>query len=174
MKILKKVGGIAAALLFAVMLAAGAAMIILRVFGYRLYAVQTASMQNVCPVGSVIIVKPVSPENIREGDIISFVADTRGTVVTHRVVKTDSEKQEFITKGDMNSTEDSSAVIFENLIGKVSADIPYIGFLLIFIQRHGVRKAIAAAAAVAAVLIVIQLILAIRRRRRNGSNRKEA
>lgn len=132
MRYLKKTLGIILNILFGAMLAAGTALIILRICGYKILAVETGSMGKSYPVGSLIVADGCSPEEIREGDVISFVANEKLVTVTHRVVSIDSENRLFYTKGDANNTADGSPVAFENLIGKAVIRIPYLGYASIW------------------------------------------
>ena len=88
-----------------------------RLLGVEAYAVLSGSMEPTYPTGSLIYVKPVSPEAIREGDPITFVLNEDLVVATHRVVTVDEENRSFITKGDANDAVDGAPVRFENLLG---------------------------------------------------------
>lgn len=110
--------------------------------GFRFLAVKTGSMADTCPVGSLVITKKVDPQEINEGDIISFTIDDDLTIVTHRVVETDQETQSFITKGDANNTEDQSPVVWENLVGKVILTLPHIGYAVTWITSKTGRTII--------------------------------
>lgn len=129
---MKKTLGVILNILFGTMLAAGVALILFRLCGYKILAVETGSMGKSYPVGSLIIAESCSPEDIREGDVISFVINEKLVTVTHRVVSVDSENRLFYTKGDQNNTADSSPTAFKNLIGKVKIRIPYLGYALIW------------------------------------------
>jgi signal peptidase len=154
MKIVRKIAFAAASLVFLLLFLFGAALIAVRLSGGRIFAVQTASMQNIYPVGSMIIVKYVAPEQLHEGDIISFVADEKLTVVTHRVVENDTENSCVYTKGDMNNTADSNPVAYDNVIGTVRLCIPKLGYVANFMHKKSVKILFAALGIAAAVLII--------------------
>jgi signal peptidase I len=140
-------------LFFALILALGVALIFLRVFGCKVLAVYTGSMGESCPVGSLVITYNSPPEDISEGDIISYVANEKLAVVTHRVVSVDSEKRRYVTKGDANKSNDTAPVSFDNLIGKVKIVIPKLGYAVIWAQTTGGKAVIALSLSLVAVCI---------------------
>jgi len=93
--------------------------------------VYTGSMEPAIPVGSVVVIKPVDPETLREGDIICFQL-SESTSVTHRIINVTDEG--FKTKGDANEDPDQGIVKKENIIGKVIFTIPFIGYLGYFVR----------------------------------------
>ena len=105
-----------------------------RLLGYRCFNVISGSMAPEYPVGSLIFVKPTDPLDVEEGEDITFVLDEKLTVATHRVVRIDTEKQHFYTKGLTNDTEDAP-VHFKNLIGVPTFCIPLVGYVSDFIQN---------------------------------------
>ncbi len=59
-------------------------------FGYSVVRIVTPSMDPKIPVGSFVLIKKASPEEIRVGDIITFYTDdpdpaVAGKTITHRV-----------------------------------------------------------------------------------------
>lgn len=97
--------------------------------GYEMYNISSGSMEPQLPVGSLIYVKPVAPEELSEGEIITF---WRGdSVVTHRLMENRSLEGDFVTKGDANQEEDLNTVPYANLIGVVTYHIPYLGQMLV-------------------------------------------
>lgn len=125
---LSKVLNITAALLMALVILLTVPLTIPRLFGYQIYGILTDSMEPVYPAGSVVYVKPASPEEIQVGDAITFRLGT-GTDVTatHRVTEIDTEQQQFITKGDANASSDVEPVPFSQLVGKVTGKLPWLG-----------------------------------------------
>lgn len=153
MNYLKKTGGFLLNIFFGLLLVVGAALIVMRICGFKILAVETGSMGESCPVGSLIIADNCSPEGVRTGDVISFVANERLVTVTHRVVAVDEENQLFYTRGDANNTADSSPVLFENLIGKVRIKIPLLGYVFIWAHTKGGKIVIALGLTLMAVCI---------------------
>lgn len=83
------------------------------VFGYSFSIVVTPSMEDVLPVGSVLLSREIQPdEELAVGDIITYhgtVGSYAGKRITHRVerVETDNAGEEvIITKGTNNLEED--------------------------------------------------------------------
>ncbi len=65
--------------------------------GYEMYHVISGSMEPTLPVGSLIYVEILTPEEIQAEDIIAFRSE--GTVITHRVLRNRMVEGEFVTKG---------------------------------------------------------------------------
>lgn len=93
--------------------------------GIRSFVVITGSMQPDIPVGSLIFTKNTS--DYVSGDIIAY---KQGNItVTHRIIGlTDNNgKLEYITRGDANNAPDNSTVKTDEIYGKATLSIPYIG-----------------------------------------------
>lgn len=118
-------------LLCLIMLLLAIIILALRVLGYNFFAVQTGSMAEIYPIGSIIIVKPTDFNQIQINDVISYYINDN-TIITHRVVSINIDKQSFITKGDENNSLDSASVYFHNVIGKPIFSIKYLGYLYLF------------------------------------------
>lgn len=108
-----------------------------RIAGYHMYIVLSGSMAPAFDAGSMVFVKPVEPEEIKEGDIITYrgLGDS-SFLTTHRVVEIMGSGQdlEFVTKGDANDVNDPNPVPGENLVGRVALTVPYMGYLMTFGQ----------------------------------------
>ncbi|MGI6678092.1 MAG: signal peptidase I [Dehalobacterium sp.] len=105
---------------------------------YQLMIVMSGSMKPVFDTGSIIVVKKVDPAAISKGAIITF-RDTgnENRYITHRVmdVVRENGKVFYITKGDYNKMQDIYRSPAENVLGLVTADIPYLGYLLILHRK---------------------------------------
>ncbi|MCY6371368.1 signal peptidase I [Clostridium ganghwense] len=88
-------------------------------FGYKGLTVLTGSMKPQIQPGDVVIAKDINPEEIKEGDIITYRLNA-STLVTHRVVEVINKdgQIQFKTKGDANNVEDAKLVTSQQLIGK--------------------------------------------------------
>ena len=66
-----------------------------------------------------IEIKPTTPNDIKEGDIISYYSSITGDLVVHRVVGKDNDSRGvfYIVKGDNNSQKDPEKVRFEQVHG---------------------------------------------------------
>ena len=109
-----------------------------RFAGIQSYVVVSGSMEPAIPVGSLVYAKPVEPETLQTGDVIVFYstdAASGGTgqsgaiPVTHRVVENHTDAGEIITKGDANESTDIYPAAYINIVGKVFAHIPKLGYL---------------------------------------------
>ena len=106
-----------------------------RVVGLQVFNVSSGSMTPEYLEHDLIYVKIDKPESIEVNDVITFVMNEELTVATHRVVRIDKENRKFYTKGDANKTEDTSPVLFENLIGTPVFRIPLLGLVSEYIQK---------------------------------------
>src|SRR5438445_2934692 len=87
-------------------------------FGYRAVFMTTGSMRPAIAPGDLVIVRPVDPDSIRVGDVITFQAPLgRHQLVTHRVVAVTPSAQgpEFKTRGDANQVADIWTVRYQGL-----------------------------------------------------------
>ncbi len=112
-----------------------------RLFGYRLYIVNSDSMAATdFNAGSLILVKEVDPTTLREGDIITFVSqnvDSFGEVITHKIRKltTDAEGNAgFVTYGTTTDTDDETVVTHPYVLGKYEKHIPALGSFFNFLK----------------------------------------
>ena len=101
-----------------------------KLFGIHIYQVLSGSMVPVYPIGSVIYVKECSPQEVKIGDVITFLIEKDSdNVVTHRVVGIDMDQGKFITKGYANPGKDPEGVLFTNVVGKTVFCIPIGGII---------------------------------------------
>lgn len=175
-KALKKSADILLMLICLSALTAGIMLIIMRFAGMQAAGIRTSSMADIYPVGTLVVIKKTDPQLICENDIISFVADEKLTVVTHRVVSNSTDRMLIYTKGDMNGTQDSQPVMYKNVIGRAWIHFPYLGFAIMFFKKQSISAVLYC---VVFVLIIYyaaagfkKVILSIRRRRR-GSAQKD-
>lgn len=94
------------------------------ILGTTVLRVTTGSMEPTYPVDTLIVVKKTDPDQIQEGDVISFYSSDPaldGAINTHRVVSVQKDADQWIytTRGDANNTVDSYKVKSTELIGKV-------------------------------------------------------
>ncbi len=107
--------------------------------GWHVDAVYGGSMEPAIKLGSLAVIRPVEPETVSEGDIITFAAPTENSViVTHRVTQViDGESGlMFRTKGDANEEPDIYTVPAENVVGRVWMSIPYAGYFADFVRSR--------------------------------------
>ncbi|MGB9840454.1 signal peptidase I [Thermovenabulum sp.] len=100
------------------------------VLGYKPLTVLSGSMAPLLMPGDVVVIKKVNPNDIKKGDIITFITNDN-VLITHRVTEIIDKdgKRLFETKGDANNVEDSKLVTSDNIIGVMKIKIPYAGYI---------------------------------------------
>lgn len=104
-----------------------------RLLGFQLFVVTSGSMEPEYPVGALIYVRPVSPEQVQVGQTITFTMPGSDSIATHQVRRIDAETRQFYTQGINNRDEqgnilpDAAPVPFENLIGTPVLCLPMLG-----------------------------------------------
>lgn len=99
------------------------------------YTILTSSMEPGLPPGTLVIVKPIDPQDIHIGTIVTYQLDSgEPAVVTHRVIEIQGPNlpggdPTFITKGDANSAPDAKPVMTVQLRGAVWYSVPYVGWI---------------------------------------------
>lgn len=135
MQTVKKIWNVLSTVLVALIVLCAVFLMGSRLLGYRVFCVVSGSMEPNYSVGDLIYVKDTDPQDVQVGDVITFVLNEDLVVATHRVVRIDTEKSCFYTKGDANDVEDGSPVHFNNLIGVPQFAIPLLGYVSDFIQN---------------------------------------
>jgi signal peptidase I len=104
-------------------------------YGWRADVVLSGSMEPALPVGSVEVTKPVNPEDIKVGDIITFRSPTNGKLMSHRVAAVQQdESYQFRTKGDSNEGVDPYLIPAENVVGRVCLEVPHLGRVVEYLK----------------------------------------
>ena len=124
-------GHLGAAVL-AVFLALALAGILAPAFGWRMDVVQSGSMSPTIGVGDLVITSPCDPKDIQAGDTICFRSG--GTLVCHRVTAVDEGNQTFSTKGDANEDPDPVPVAYGDVVGRMAANVPLLGYVVSFLR----------------------------------------
>ena len=107
------------------------AVVVPRLTGSTPYAILTGSMQPDLPPGSLVVVRPVEPDEIGLGDVVTYqLRSGEPTVVTHRVVGVGrSTRGEVVltTQGDANASPDAETVRGVQVRGAVRYSLPRVG-----------------------------------------------
>lgn len=109
-------------------------------FGYHIYHVVTGSMEPTIEAGGNVIVRQTDPEDLKEGDIITFCSRDSaiyGQPNTHKIVgieKGESGQLSFVTKGDANPAPDAVRVEARDVYGKVIYATNAIKWFSLFFQ----------------------------------------
>lgn len=128
---MRRVMNVAGTLLLLVVILLCIPVTVPRLFGYQVYNVISGSMEPAIPTGSLVYVKSVEPGDVEAEDVIAFYSSVdSGAIITHRVVENHKVSGEFITKGDANKENDPLPVEYEELLGKVSLSVPFLGGIL--------------------------------------------
>lgn len=125
-----------------------------RLIGWDVYVVLSGSMEPVYKTGSVIYLDDVAVNTLEAGDVITYKV-SEDTMVTHRIVEVVEENGQtmYRTKGDANDVEDGSLVPQSQIVGSPVFTIPYLGYLVKFIQSPA-GKYVAISVAAAMLLMV--------------------
>lgn len=134
---MKKIGTIIGNLGLALLLVLTTVALIGRFQGRSLFVVLSGSMEPAYPVGGLIFTKPVAFTKLQVGDGITFRSQGKSQkVVTHRIVGVDQEQGSIQTKGDANQAVDNQAIVAQDVIGRVTYSLPYLGYGLLFLQSN--------------------------------------
>ncbi len=107
-------------------------------FQYQPVAVVSDSMLPLFARGDMIIVEKLDEEginNLKVGDVIKFLAD--GYYVIHRIyaIEQTDEGLMFTTKGDNNNAPDSKKVAVDQIQGKYTFHVKYVGFPSVWLSE---------------------------------------
>lgn len=98
--------------------------------GGRWFVVETPSMGEAAPVGTLVLDLPVDVATLSVGDIVSFETSANPDVVyTHRIVSIDADGG-LHTRGDVNGATDPWTLTKADVIGTPALLVPRIGWLL--------------------------------------------
>ena len=143
-------------------------------FGWRVDAVLSGSMEPQLKVGSLVVTRPVEPEAIVVGDMITYrpITEEDEDVITHRVIDIGHYSSlHFQTKGDANDNPDPFTVPARNLIGKICLNVPYLGYVTEFLKTPlGFTFAVAIPGVIVIAVYVTNLWQALTR---DGKKRRD-
>lgn len=136
--LLSYLGSAAMAVILVVILAiAAAAIVVPAVTGSTALTVLTSSMAPNLPAGTLIVVRPTDPDDIRPGDVVTYqLRSNEPEVVTHRVIQRTTladGKLIFITQGDANPTPDETPVQEVQIRGTLWYAVPYLGWVSVWL-----------------------------------------
>ncbi len=133
---IKRVWNVVTTVLVGLMVLLAALLWGFRLLGFEVLIVQSGSMEPNYPVGALVYVKPVDAAQLVPGDVITFELGG-GVRGTHRIIEVlnDEGGLSFRTKGDNNDEADFAPVHPESIVGKARFMLPYLGFLVTYIQQ---------------------------------------
>lgn len=160
------------ALLVAMIALAAAVIVVPAVTGAKTYTVLTGSMEPTYPPGTLVVVRPVAPDELSMGDVITFqLRSGEAQVATHRIVGVGADatgEPLFVTRGDANNVDDEDPVRPVQVIGKLWYAVPYIGWVNNVINGSARAWAIPIAAVGLFVYGAVMVLHAARERRRGS------
>jgi signal peptidase I len=114
-----------------------------RFLPYQTSVVLSGSMEPAIPTFSLLVLQPVSSEELQVGDVITVLRSegTEQTLITHRIVAKEegAEGTVFVTKGDANEAPDSWRVDASGAGWRATYVMPYAGVLVVFLQQPVLR-----------------------------------
>ena len=133
--------------------------------GLQRYVIMGGSMEGTYDLGSVVFEEVVPVEDLRVGDVITYVPPAESgidTLVTHRITEIDGA--DFRTQGDANPAVDPwTFQLTAATQPRVVAHVPYVGFAFMALADRGTRMAlIGLPAALIALWSLIELVRAVR------------
>ena len=138
----------------AVLLVLSVSVLVPRLGGATPYTILTGSMQPGMPPGTLVVVKPVDPEDITIGTVITYQLESgESTVVTHRVIAQAYDLRgdlTFTTQGDANDVADAEPVRPVQVMGERWYAVPHLGRVVNVVTADQRRAAI--------VVVVVALL----------------
>ena len=123
----KQIGNLLSLAAFAVLLSLCLGFVAMRVLGLGSFIVTGGSMEPSIHKGSLVLVQPVTPSEVKVGDVITF--QQYGQTTTHRVISIGrgSNGLMFKTQGDANVVADPEDKFFPGQVGIVRIALPLAG-----------------------------------------------
>ena len=123
--------------------------------GLRPLIVYSGSMEPTIPTGSVVVVKPTSPENLYVGDVITVNRPGGLGIVTHRIqsMQVVDGRNVFQTKGDANDFPDPQLFTLEHQAGRVVGRVPYLGYAMVYASSPLIRMALVAVSVYSVLMV---------------------
>jgi signal peptidase len=166
------VGVLAWGLLLVATGALAVAVVVPRLVGATPYAVLTSSMEPSLPEGTLVVVRPVRPEAIGVGSVITYqLRSGEPEVVTHRVVAQAVDgagSRSFRTRGDANDVTDPGWVRPVQVKGEVWYAVPQLGRLHAALSRQQHHQLVHLAVAALLAYACARFAGALRDRLREG------
>lgn len=105
---------------------------VLGIFKYQPIAVLSGSMHPTFDRGDAVVIRKLTnaeKDQLQKDDVIQYSSGSK--FVVHRIIDIDNDESGnriFITKGDNNNGVDLNPVTYDQVVGKVSFIIKYIGY----------------------------------------------
>jgi signal peptidase len=105
---------------------------------FQILRVMSGSMEPSIHVGSIVFVQKVNPTTLKQNDIITFASTNDSNVsITHRLTGIEEKNGTTLyhTKGDANTSQDTSEISTSQIKGRVIFSLPYLGYLSVWIKK---------------------------------------
>lgn len=136
-----------------------------RLFGMQLYVVTSGSMEPKYPVGSLLYVQEVEPEDLKVGDAITFLMEDSDSAATHEIREIDAENGQVYTQGINNRDEegnilpDAAPVPYDSILGRPEICLPGLGRINQFCTTSpGIFILLGALVTVIGVTVIIECL----------------
>ena len=108
-----------------------------RLLGYEMLTVHSGSMTGTASVGSLVVTKPITPDQVEVGDVVLVRAETEGLAapgVLHRVIALHIRGGEVVvrTKGDANAAPDPEPYVLSGATVTPVLVVPHVGRAMAF------------------------------------------
>jgi signal peptidase len=169
--------GLSVGLLLLVVALALAAVGIPKATGSVPLTILTSSMTPNLPPGTLIVVQPVDPGDLRIGDVATYqIRSGEPGVITHRILSigtTTTGDRTFTFQGDNNRSADPEQITAGQIQGRVWYSLPLLGYLnsAVGVNRTWMVPALAAVLIGYAVYMVASGASAAEKRRRRAGRR---
>lgn len=102
---------------------------------YRPFVVLSGSMEPQIKTGSVVLVQ-ARQFGYMVDDVITFMTSAEGVPTTHRIISLEMKDNQiyYRTQGDANNNPDINLVNPQNVIGRVTLTVPYLGYAASFMS----------------------------------------
>ena len=100
--------------------------------GRQTIIVGGSSMEPAIGLGAAIVIRPVPPEALAVGDVVTLHAGDKNAIYTHRIIEiVDRPDGRWVqTQGDANAHPDPTLIHSSAIVGRTELAIPLVGFLL--------------------------------------------
>jgi len=140
--------------------------------------VLTSSMEPGLPPGTLIVIRPVAPDNVAIGDVLTYqITSGRPEVITHRVIAVESNSDgelRFQMQGDNNGAPDNELVRPVQVKGKLWYSVPFVGYASQFMNGEARDTIVPIAAgllfAFSAYMIITGAVSTVRSGRRKRAS----
>ncbi len=117
-----------------------------RIIGYTGFYVSSDSMEPAIKKGSIVYVKKISFDEIKEGDVLTFRQKDSSKWFTHRVILKNNSGESLYTKGDHNNIKDPLPTPYKYVVGKVYFTLPVLGYFTMALDSFWAKIVLVSAA----------------------------